>query len=131
MSNLTKTVLDYGELVVKQGNIESFTFTSAADEVLKKGVILARDTTTHKLVLYVQGGSAQGNGVPLTVNMSDLEVKTGDQQLRGMTSGIVRKDHLIIAADGDASNVGYAEQDGLRSFNIDVMIVNDQSVIDN
>jgi len=132
MANLTREVLDYGELVVKQGNIESFTFTAAATGTVLKGTILARDTSTGKLVLYVKGGTTNGNGVPLTVLMSDLEVATtGDKSVRCMTSGIVREDHLVIAADGDASNVDHVERDGLRNFNIDVMKVTDNSVLDN
>lgn len=132
MANLESTVLEYGEVVVKQGNIEGFTFTAAATGTVKKGTILARDTTTNKLVLYVKGGTTQGNGVPLTVLMSDLVVATtGDKHVRCMTDGIVREDLLVIAADGNASNIDHVERDGLRNFNIDVMKVTDNSVLDN
>lgn len=132
MANLTREVLDYGELVVKQGNIEGFTFTAAATGTVLKGTILARDTSTNKLVVYEKGGSTNGNGVPLTVLMSDLEVTaTGDNHVRCMTSGVVREDRLVISADGDASNVDHVERDGLRNFSIDVMKVTDNSVLDN
>lgn len=132
MANLTREVLDYSELVVKQGNIEGFTFTAAATGTVLKGTILARDTSTNKLVLYVKGGTTNGNGIPLTVLMSDLEVAaTGDKHVRCMTQGTVREDRLVIAADGDASNVDHVELDGLRNFSIDVMKVTDNSVLDN
>lgn len=132
MANLTSEVLDYGELVVKQGNIEGFTFTAAGANTYKKGTILARDTATNKLVVYVKGGVTNGNGIPLTVLMSEhVATGAGDIQVRGMTDGVVREDHLVIFADGDASNVDHVERDGLRNFNIDVMKVTDNSVLDN
>lgn len=132
MANLESTVLEYGELVVKQGNIETFVFTAAGAGTTLKGTILARDTSTNKLVVYVKGGTTNGNGIPLTVLMSDVETTgAGDYNVRGMTSGIVREDHLVIAADGDASNVDHVERDGLRNFNVDVMKVTDNSVLDN
>ena len=132
MPNLEATVLDYGTLVVKQGNIESFTFTAGAAKTYLKGTILARSTATDKLVVYEKAGTTAGNGVPLTVLMSDLEVAaTGDFQIRGMTDGTVREDYLVIDADADGSNVDFVERDGLRSRNIDVMKVTDNSVLDN
>lgn len=132
MANLERTELDYGEVVVKQGNIETFTFTAAATGTVLKGTILARSTSTNKLVVYAKGGVTDGNGVPLTVLMSDLEVAaTGDFPVRCMTDGVVREDHLVISADGDASNIDHVERDGLRNFNIDVMKVTDCSVLDN
>lgn len=132
MPNLETTTLDYGTVVVKQGNIESFTFTAGAVKTYLKGTILARSTATDKLVVYEKAGTTAGNGVPLTVLMSDLEVAaTGDFQVRGMTDGVVREDYLVIDADGDASNIDFVERDGLRSRNIDVMKVTDNSVLDN
>lgn len=132
MANLERTVLEYGELVVKQGNIETFVFTAAGAATYKKGTILARSTATDKLVVYEKGGTTDGNGIPLTVLMSDVEATgAGDIDVRGMTSGIVREDHLVIDADGDASNVDFVERDGLRNFGIDVMNVDDISVLDN
>lgn len=132
MPNLTSEILDYGELVVKQGNIETFILTVAGAGAVLKGTILARDTVTNKMVVYVKGGAINGNGIPNTVLMSDTEAAgAGDVNVRGMTDGVVRQDHLVIAADGDASNVDYIERDGLRDFNVDVMIVTDNSVLDN
>ncbi len=132
MANLEVTNLDYGELVVKQGNIETFVFTAAGAGTTLKGTILARDTVTFKMVAYVKGGATNGNGVANTVLMSDVVTTgAGDYNVRGMTDGVVRQDHLVIAADGDASNVDHVERDGLRDYNVDVMIVTGNSVLDN
>ena len=131
MANLKSTVLNYGEVVVKQGNIETFVFNSTGAAKILKGTILARSDTSNKLIPYVKGGSG-GAEIPLTVLMSELETTgAGDYNVRGMTDGVVREDLLVIAADGDASNIDHVERDGLRNYNIDVMKVTDCSVLDN
>ena len=136
MANMTRTVLDYGSIVLKSGNIQFFTLTATSEKTLKRGSILARDSVTGFLVEYVKGGSTNGNGVPLTVlaeetTVTAAEVAAGLCKVSCFTEATLRQDGLVIIADGDASNVDYVELDGLRSMNIDTSKVTDQSVLDN
>ena len=136
MSNMTRTVLDYGSIVLKSGNIQSFTLTASSEVTYKRGSILARDTSTGLLVEYVKGGSTNGNGVPITVlseetTVTAAEVSAGTCKVSCFTEATLRQDRLVIVADGDASNVDHVELDGLRNMNIDVSKVTDQSVLDN
>ena len=78
------------------------------------GTILARETASGKLVPFVKGGTG-GAEVPNAVLTYDVEVDAvGDVAIRAMVVGKVRKQRLIIAADGDDSNVDAAVNDGLR-----------------
>ena len=136
MSNMTRTVLDYGSGVLKSGNIQSFTLTATAEKTYKRFTILARDTSTGLLVEYVKGGSSNGNGVPLTVlseetTVTAAEVSAGTCKVSCFTEATLRQDRLVIVADGDASSINHVEVDGLRNMNIDVSKVTDQSVLDN
>ncbi|WFS86286.1 hypothetical protein vBVhaSMAG7_069 [Vibrio phage vB_VhaS_MAG7] len=136
MSNMTRTVLDYGSIVLKSGNIQPFTLTASSEVTYKRGSILARDSSTGLLVEYVKGGTTNGNGVPITVLSEETtvtaeEVTAGTCKVSCFTEATLRQDRLVIIADGDASNVDYIELDGLRNMNIDVSKVTDQSVLDN
>ena len=137
MANMTRTVLDYGSIVLKSGNIQPFSLTATAEKTYLRGTILARDTSTGKLVEYVKGGSTNGNGVPLALFLAEETIVTAAEvtatvtKVSCFTEATLRQERLVIVADGDASNVDYIEIDGLRNMNIDVSKVTDQSVLDN
>ncbi len=95
------------------------TFTAAGAGTTPAGTILARSTASGKLILYVKGGSTDGNGVPVAVLSTDLVAAgAGDVFCRPVVKGQVAKTRLVIAADGDNSNIDKAVQDLLRGIGI-------------
>lgn len=93
--------------------------TAAGADVFAAGTILARDSISLKLVLFVKGGSTNENGIPKAVLTQELEFTgAGDLTVKVMVGGQVRTSHLIIDADGDASNIDAAVLDELRDYGI-------------
>ena len=109
---------------------ELLKFAGAA--TVPEGTILARDTSDLTLIPFVKGGSTNGDGIPNTVLTCDVTATgAGNEDVRIPVDANVRFDKLIIAADGDASNVDAAVLDGLRNYNITVENVRDLSELDN
>lgn len=99
---------------------------------VKAGTILARDTSTLKLVPYVKGGSTNGNGVPCAlVDYDVVAAGAGDEVVRSLIGGHLRKDKLIITADGDDQNVDAAVRDQLRDKGLIVLDVDGLAILDN
>ena len=71
-----------------------------------EGTILARDSVSGKMIVYVIGGTTNGDGVPKEVLTYDIEVTAaGDTPIRGMVTGVIRGNRLVVDADGDNSNI--------------------------
>ena len=84
-----------------------------------------------KMVPFVIGGVA-GAGVPVEVATYDMVAAgAGDEPIRGMISGEVRAEKLIINADGDGSNITAAILDQLRSAGITAISVGELNIADN
>ena len=95
--------------------------------VTLRGTILARSTTTNKLVPYVKNG-ADGNGVINSVMGFTVTTDTaGDYKLDVLIGGVIRRGKLI-SGSGD---VGLDEIDRLRSIGIVAKIVLQMSREDN
>ena len=108
------------------------TYTAAGAGTLAAGTILARDSVSGKLVLFVKGGSTNENGIPKAVIDYDVVIAgAGDVYVQPITRGDVRFDKLIIAADGDNSNVDQAVRDQLRDYTILVRDVDEMNILDN
>ena len=106
--------------------------TFAAAGTLKAGTILARSTATLKMVPFVIGGTTAGNGVPSAVLVNDVTATAaGDVVASPLIGGQVRAGDLIVAADGDASNITAKEVDELRSYGIITRNTNQLSIQDN
>ena len=106
-------------VVVWEPVFKDETVTAAAADVFAAGTILARDTTTLNLVLFVKGGTTNGNGVPKAILTQELEFTgAGNLPARPMVEGQVRTGDLVIDADGDASNIDAAVLDQLRDYGI-------------
>lgn len=132
MANLTITNLDTGSVIAESGNSRDELLTVAAAGTIAAGTILARSTSTDKLVIFVKGGTTAGNGIPKAVLTYDVvAAAAGDETIRALVSGTVRKERLIIAADGDASNVDDVVLDQLRDYNIDAKDVQELNNLDN
>lgn len=84
-----------------------------------------------KMVPFVVGGVA-GAGVPTAVISYDVVATgAGDEPVRPAISGEVRKEKLIIDADGDGSNITDAILDQLRDFSIVSADVQELNIADN
>lgn len=125
-NNSTSTLAIWGPITVNA----LVTFAGAA--TLKKGTILAMDTTTLKLVPFVKGGTTAGNGVPHSVLQNDLTATAaGDVLASPVVSGRVRLGDLIINADGDGSNIDALVVNQLRDFTIIAQPTNQLAELDN
>ncbi len=101
---------------------------SAAGE-LKDGTILARETTSGKLIPFVKGGTG-GAEEPKAVLTYDVKVDAaGDVAIRAAIVGKFRKQRLIILADGDDSNVDAAVIDGLRQVGLTPIDVHETTIL--
>lgn len=111
------------------------TVTFAGTDTFVYGTIFARATDTGKLILYVKGGSTNGNGVPVAVLLEPNGItRTGAGDVTGalvLTAGKVRKDKLVIDADGTSANVDAVVMSLLQSQGISVTTVVDHAVANN
>lgn len=132
MSNITITNNDLGSVIIHGETFDDDVFTAGAAKTYPAGTILARDSSTLKLVPFVKGGVTNENGVPKAVLGYDVVAEgAGDIPVRPMLEGKVDATRLIIDADGDASNVDAAVLDGLRAYSITAINVDELSLLDN
>lgn len=119
MSNIEITTNKTRGVVLFEPVFKDETVTAAGADVFAAGTILARDSVSLKLVLFVKGGSTNENGIPKAVLTQDLEFTgAGDLPARPMVEGQVRTGDLIIDSDGDASNIDAKVLDQLRDYGI-------------
>lgn len=134
--NMTVTNVDRGSVLINE-NPEHFaddTLTVAAATTIAAGTILARDSGTGFLIPFVKGGTTNEDGIPKTVLTYDVTNEGGapaDLPCRAPTAGTARLDKLIIAADGDNSNVDKAVLDQLRDYSVITVDSTELSVLDN
>lgn len=129
---MTVNNVDLGSVILKDAEFRDDTITFAGADTFAEGTILARDSVSGNLVLFVKGGAANGNGIPKAVLTYDIVATgAGDLPGRAMVSGQVRKERLIIDSDGDASNIDSVVIDQLRDFGIVALDVNELAILDN
>ena len=132
MTNLVTTNNDLGSVILEKGKFRDDLLTLAGADVIAEGTILARDSVSLKLVLFVKGGSTNENGIPKAVLTYPVTVTgAGDVTVRDMVSGSVRAERLIIDADGDASNIDAAVLDQLRDYALVSIDVSELNILDN
>jgi len=132
MANPIITNINNAELVIhgKEYSDEVLTFGGAG--TVLKGTILARDSSTLKLVVFEKGGTTNGNGIPKALAVVDIVAAgAGDEPLRALINGGVRSDLLIIDADGDDSNVDATVLDQLRDYTLIAVAVTELNSLDN
>lgn len=109
---------------------DTLTFTGAG--TYAAGTLLARDSSTLKLIAFVKGGTTNENGIPKVVLTYDVTATAaGDVAIRPAVSGRLRASSLVIAADGDASNVDAAVLDQLRGYGLVALATSELSELDN
>lgn len=132
MANLTITNLDLGNVILQEVDArdELLTFTGAG--TVLEGTILARDSVSEKLIPFVKGGSTNEDGIPKAViSYEVVATGAGDEAIRALVAGKVRKQRLVIFADGDSSNVDDVVIDQLRDFSIIALDVQELNILDN
>lgn len=132
MVNLTVTNNDYGDEILRNVDFKDDTVTFAGADTLAPGTILARDSVSLKLVIFVKGGIVNENGIPKVILTHELVATgAGDLPARVATKGEFRKDKLIIDADGDDSNIDAAVIDQLRDYGLTPLDVSELNIQDN
>lgn len=132
MANITITNVNTGSPVLLGGEFRDELLTLAGADTILAGTILARDSSTLKLVLFVKGGSTNGNGTPKVILPYEVvSTGAGDVAVRVATSGSYRKELLVIDADGDDSNIDGAVVDQLRDYALIPINVTEQNIPDN
>jgi hypothetical protein len=102
---------------------EVLLFTGAG--TVAAGTILGRITATGKLKPWASG-SSDGSQVPITVLTFDVTAAgAGDVSTRTLAKGVVNRNKLIIAADGNGNNITPAIIDQLRDYGITAIDVQD------
>jgi len=129
--NMTVQNNDVGSVTLENARHDDEIFTAAGAKTHLAGTILARNTASSKLVVFVKGGTG-GSGVPLAVLTDDYTTTAaGDSKIRVMVNGGVRKSRLIIDVDGSGVNVDQVVTDELRNFGIYAQDVDELNILDN
>ncbi|MCP4444730.1 MAG: head decoration protein [Myxococcales bacterium] len=132
MANLTITEVDCGSVIFEKGAFRDELLTFAAAATVLAGTILARDSSTGKMVPFVKGGSTNENGIPKAVLTYEVEATAaGDVPISNMVSGSVRAGRLVIDADGDATNIDAVVMDQMRDYMTVAVDVQELNILDN
>ncbi len=119
MPNMTVTDINVKSVELKDPVFRDELITFAGADDLAPGTILARDTTSKKLRLFVKGGATNGNGIPCCVLPYRVVAPgAGDIKARVVVAGEVMKSALVIDADGNDSNIDGDVVDALRARSI-------------
>lgn len=130
MSNLTITNNDNGSVVIEEWGWQDDILVFAGAGTVVEGTILARSTVDSKMHVYDTAG-INGLNIPKAVITYDVAATgAGDVPIRQLIAGKVKKERLVIDADGDDSNITKAILDELRDFVVVPQNVQDLSVLD-
>ena len=132
MSNITITNNDLGSPILEEADFRDEILTVASAATIKAGTILARDSSTGKMVPFVKGGSTNGNGVPKSIITYEVTTSSAmDVAIRCAVEGDYRLERLVIDADGDASNIDGVVVDELRAYGLTPIDVTELNIYDN
>lgn len=108
-----------------------FTVTDGATDFVAGDKFTLTVVANGKMVPYAIAG-AGGAQIPKgIVTYAVVAAGAGDEAIREMVSGSVRKERLIIDADGDGSNITDAILDELRSYTLVSIDVSELNIYDN
>lgn len=125
------TNVDLGNVVFQGAEFRDELLTFAAAGTVVEGTILARLTATQNLTPFVVGG-AGGAEIPTHVVTYDVVATgAGDVGVRALISGKVRKESLIVDADGTGANITTAHLESLRGLSIIAINVSELNIQDN
>lgn len=132
MANLNSTPVNLSSVILKDGEFrdEILDFTNAG--TVLAGTILARDSSSSKLVPFVKGSTDDDLGIPKSVLTYDVVASiAGGVSIRDMISGSVRAERLIINADGNGSRIDASVLDQLRVYSLISIDVQELNILDN
>ncbi len=132
MANSTVNNVDLGSIEVDGAIYQDDVVNFAGADAYAAGTIMARDSVSGKLRVFVKGGSTNENGIPKVVLSYPIERSgAGDVHTRVLVKGHINRDRLIIDADGDGSNVDDVVLDQLRNYGIVASPVEQLAQLDN
>lgn len=132
MANMTVTNVNLKSPLLSDAEFRDELLTLAGADVIAEGTILARDSVSLKLVLFVKGGSTNQNGIPKVIlPYTVTSTGAGDVPVRAAVSGKFRKEKLIIDADGTGANIDAAVLDQLRDYSLVPINVTELNIADN
>lgn len=132
MPDPTITNNDLSTVIIQGAEFRDDLLTFAGADTLVEGTILARDSVSLKLVIFVKGGVTNENGIPKAVLTYEVVATgAGDVAVRAGVAGVYRKEKLVIDADGDDSNVDNAVIDQLRDYGLTPLNVDELNIQDN
>lgn len=132
MPNMTVTNIDLKSPLLSDAEFRDELLTLAGADVIAEGTILARDSVSLKLVLFVKGGATNQNGIPKAIlTYTVTSTGAGDVPVRVGISGKYRKEKLIIDADGTGANIDAAVLDQLRDYALVPVNVTELNIADN
>lgn len=130
--NMTVTNNDLGTPIIEDAEFKDDTLTFAGADTFAAGTILARDSVSDNLVLFVKGGVVNENGIPKAILTYDVTAAgAGNAAIRAGIAGKYRKEKLIIDADGDDSNIDAVVIDELRDYGLVPLNVSELNIQDN
>lgn len=131
MANLIKTNVDVGNFQLGDNAFKDDTYVFTGALTIEEGTILARLTASEQLVPFVIGGSL-GAEIPVGIATEQIIVTgAGTPPTRILISGKVRKERLIVQADGDDSNIDQIVRDELQQAGIQAINVKELQILDN
>lgn len=129
---MTVTNNDLNSPILCDADFRDELFTLAGADTIAPGTILARDSVSLKLVLFVKGGVTNQNGIPKAIlSYEVVSTGAGDVAIRAAVAGKYRKEKLIIDADGTGANVDAAVMDQLRDYGLTPIDVDELNIQDN
>lgn len=131
--SMTVENVNVGTPVITPGEFRDGTITFGGADTLVAGTILATVVSAPGTYqIYVKGGVANGNGVPVAVLTYEV-VATGVsvKAIRPMITGKVQKEKLVIDADGDDSNIDGNVIDDLINNGIIAINASELNIADN
>jgi hypothetical protein len=132
MANMTVTNNNLLNPILQDADFRDELLTLAGADSIAAGTILARDSVSLKLVLFVKGGSTNQNGIPKAILTYPVtSTGAGDVPIRAGVSGKFRKEKLIIDADGTGANIDAAVLDQLRDYSLVPINVTELNIADN
>lgn len=132
MPNITITNNDLNSPILEGADFRDEVITFAGADTLAPGTILARDSVSLKLVIFVKGGATNENGIPKAILSYEVTATgAGDVPVRAAIAGKYRKEKLIIDADGDDSAIDGEVIDQLRAYGLTPVNVDELNIADN
>lgn len=129
---MTVTNCDTGNVILSNTQFDDGLLTFTGAGTVKSGTLLARDSVSGKFVPFVKGGTTNGNGIVKAIMTYDVTAAGAeDKSIRPAIAGEFRKERLIIAADGNATNVDAAVLDAMRDYGLVAISVKQLAAYDN